>query len=304
MILVTGATGYIGSRLLKQLQSDGHKVKALVLQNDPLISSINGINCEIVYGDITKKETLKNCFTNVTTLFHLAAILVSHDKKLFHEINYMGTKNVVEAAIESNVKHVVYLSAAAAGYKIPTTYGKTKLESENLMKPQNNTNFTIIRPTLVYGEGGSHELKTYVEALKKFPLIIPLVGKGNALKKPVWIGDVIKGLSLTLNKSITYNKTYNFVGGTELTVKQYTKFICNFFNIEKPILLIPLPLCCFIAFLLNIFFKRPTLNKDRILGVTMDANDSEKLATDDFGYLPITLKDGYNIGFSRKEDLF
>ena len=233
MILVTGATGYIGNRLVKRLVKDGHKVRALVIENDPLLKNLKGIDCEIVKGDITRKDSLKPCINNIKTIFHLAAVMVSHDKKLFHKINYEGTRNVVETAVEAGVKHFIYLSAAAAAYRIRTTYGESKIKSEALMKEERDTKFTIILTTLLYGSGGSQELKMYVQSIRKFPLIVPIVGVGKARKRPVCLEDVIKGLSLLVDNPTTYGKTYNFSGGTDVSMREYTELICNTFGVKS-----------------------------------------------------------------------
>jgi len=304
MILVTGATGYIGSKLVKKLIKDGHKVKAMVIEDDPLLENLKGVDCEIVKGDITKKESLKSCFDGVKTVFHLAAVLVSHNKELFHKINYEGTRNLVDTAIEAEVGHFIYLSAAAAAYKIKTTYGESKIKSEALMKNKRNTKFTIIRPTLLYGSGGSQELKIYVESLRKFPLIVPMVGMGKARKRPVWIGDIVTGLSLLVNNPVTYGKIYNFSGGTDISIREYTKLICNTFGIKKPLVPIPRCICYLTAAILYMFMKNPVLTKDTILGVTMDANFTFEQAKKDIGYTPISLYKGYKKSFTNQKDRF
>jgi nucleoside-diphosphate-sugar epimerase len=298
MILVTGATGYIGNRLVKKLANEGHKVRAMVIENDPLLEKLEGVDCEIVKGDITRKETLGPCLEGVKTVFHLAAVLVSHDPDLFHKINYEGTKNLVDASVEAGVKHFVCISAAAAVYRVRTTYGESKAESEALMmKKRGNTNFTIIRPTLLYGSGGSQELKRYVVNLRKFPLVVPVVGMGKARKRPVWLNDIVNGLSLLVDKPVSYGKIYNFSGGTDVSMWEYTKLICKTFGINKPMIPVPVFLCYAVAFVWKLFSKNPILQRDQILGVTMDANGSCQEATDDIGYKPADLYETYAMSF-------
>ncbi len=297
MILVTGATGYIGSRLVKKLADDGHNVRAMVIENDPLLDRLEGVGCEIVTGDITRKETLTPCLAGVKTVIHLAAVLVSGDPELFHKINYEGTKNVVDTAVEQGAEHFIFISAAAAVYRKPTTYGRSKIQSEALMKQRGNTNFTIIRPTLLYGSGGSQELKIYVENLRKFPLIVPTVGRLKARKRPVWVGDIVNGLSLLVNKPVTYGKTYNFSGGTELSMWEYTELICKQFGISKPMIPVPVFLCYAIAAAWKLVAETPPLRKDLILGVIMDANGSYQEALEDIGYQPVDLYEKFAASF-------
>lgn len=305
MILVTGATGYIGSRLVKKLAEDGHKVRAMVIKNDRMINSLDGIKCEKVYGDITKPDTLKKCMKDVKTVFHLAAVLVAKDKNLFEKVNYRGAKNVIDAAVEAGVEHFVLISAAAAAYRIRTTYGKSKIKMEQLAKKKRkNTNFTIIRPTLLYGHGGSQELKIYVEKIRKFPLIIPTVGLLKKKIRPVWVNDIVDGLSLVVNNKKTYGKLYNFGGGTSMSMWEYTKLIKKFFKINKIMVPIPIWICNIVAYFSEKYMDDPLIKKDFILGAIMDADFSQGEAYDDIGYNPVDIKIGYPRAFKNKEDMF
>jgi len=294
MILVTGGTGFMGSRLVKRLVEKGHAVRAMAIENDPQLPNLEGVDCEIVTGDITRPQTLEEPMKGVQTLFHLAAVLVSDNPELFHRINYEGTRNVVDKAVEASVEHFVYISAAAANYRVRTTYGETKFQAEQLMKrKRGNTNFTMIRPTLIYGPGGGgQELVIYIDQLKKFKGFIPLVGSGKARKRWVWIDDVIEGLTLLVDKPITYGKTYNFGGGSAHSMREYTEMLCQQLGINKPIVPIPVPISYAIAWFLKVVQKKPILKRDTILGVMMDADFSIEEAKRDIGYDPISFEEG------------
>ncbi|HCC23190.1 TPA: hypothetical protein DF272_03360 [Candidatus Falkowbacteria bacterium] len=297
MILVTGGSGFMGSRLVKKLVADGHQVKAMVIANDPLLKNLEGVNCQTVIGDITNPESLKPLMQGVKTVFHLAAVMVSNNKDLFRKINLDGTKNVVDAAVEAGVEHFVYISAAAANYATRTTYGDTKIEAEKFMVKTNQTNFTIIRPTLLYGPDGGQEFVLYFKALNKFPLIAPVVGLGQSRKRLVWVEDIITGLSQLVNKPIAYGKLYNFSGGSDYSMWETTKKVLAWLNINKPMIPIPVFLCYFFAWILSLTSKKPLLKRDTILGVTMDANFSFDDAKRDIGYSPVTLEEGLQRSF-------
>ena len=301
MILVTGATGYIGCPLVQQLVKDGHKVRAMVVDEDPHIDRLEGIKCEIVKGDITRKETLKAAFKGIKTVIHLAAVKVSLNPDLIRRINYDGAKNVVDTAVDEKVNHFIYLSAAAANYQECTAYGKTKKAAEALMQAGGRTKFTIIRPTLLYGGGGSEELIIYLKSLKKFSAIAPTVGSLSARKRPVWLGDIVNGLSLVVNKPVSYGKTYNFSGATDVSMWEYTQLILHTFGVTKPMVPVPLWLCRFIALVLERFSRKPFLRKDLILGVTMDAIGSYEEAKADIGYDPVDLYGHFRDSFTDEE---
>ncbi|MCX5692520.1 MAG: NAD-dependent epimerase/dehydratase family protein [Candidatus Omnitrophica bacterium] len=301
IILVTGATGFIGNRLVRRLCESGYSVRAMVIDDDPLLSKLHGVNCEMVKGDITAPGTLRPCLEGVKTVFHLAAVLVSGNKELFHKVNYQGTENLVNAAVEAGVEHFVYISAAAAAYIKRTTYGESKLRSEALMKRPGKTRFTIIRPTLLYGAGGGQEFNLYANYLRRFPFIAPVIGMGKARKRPVWVEDIVDGLEMIIDKPVTYGKTYNFSGGIDMSMWEYTRLICRTFGINKPLVGIPLWLCNFITAIIALFVKNPILNRDTILGVTMDANFNFEEAARDIGYHPADIEEGLRKVFAFKD---
>ncbi|MDP7180753.1 MAG: NAD-dependent epimerase/dehydratase family protein [Candidatus Woesearchaeota archaeon] len=305
MILITGATGYIGSKLAKKLSDQGEKVRAMVIENDKMIHNLDGVKCEKMIGDITNPELLKKCMKGVTTVYHLAAILVAKDKKAFNAVNFEGTKNVINAAVDAKVKHFILISAAAAAYKTRTTYGHSKIKSEHLMRQYDGKiNYTIIRPTLLYGQGGSQELKIYVETLRKFPFIIPTIGTLRAVKRPVWVNDIAEGLAKVANNKKSYGKTYNFGGGTAMTMWAYTNLIRKTFKINKPMIPIPLFICYMIAWIWEKVSEEPMLKKDYVIGAAMSANFEQKSAFEDLGYRPVSIEVGYPQGFKTPEDLF
>jgi len=303
-ILVTGGTGFIGSRLVKRLVNDGHTVRAMAISNDPLLGNLNGVDCEIVTGDITKPESLTDPVTGVDIVFHLAAVLYSDRPELFESINYNGTKALVDQSVAAGVTHFVYVSAAAANYEKRTLYGRTKHRAELLMEsPQDRTNFTIARPTLVFGpNGGGQELIMYVEKLLSFRWFVPIVGDGSARKRWVHVDDVINGCALLADKPVSYGKTYNFGGGGSYTMREYTEMLCAKMGIDKLIVGIPVWMCRGLAAILNVIQDKPMLKADTILGVTMDADFEIESARREIGYDPVDFKDW--IGSEMVDDPF
>ncbi len=292
-ILVTGGTGFIGSRLVRRLLAEGHRVRVMAVAGDPLLANLRGVDCEVVTGDIRRPETLAGPTEGIQTVFHLAAVLYGNDPAAFRRINLEGTKNLVDAAVKARVAHFVYVSAAAAAYRVRTTYGETKHLAEQLMRsPRDGTQFTIVRPTLVFGPGGGgQELVMYVERLRKSKWVVPTVGRGLAMKRWVFVDDLVEGLTLLVDQPVSYGKIYNFGGGDVHTMAEYTAMLCLRLGIRRPGVRIPVPLCHAAAVLLRLVQKRPLLKRDTILGVTMDADFDIEPARRELGYRPIAFED-------------
>ena len=300
-ILITGGTGFIGSRLVKHLAAHGHRVRVMVVENDPLLSSLAGVACEVVTGDITRPQSLECPLSGVRTVFHLAAVLYSHDAGLFRKINLEGTKNLLEGSVRAGVEHFVYVSAAAAGYRVRTSYGETKHLAEELMRvPRERTSFTIVRPTLVFGpSGGGQELVMYVEQLREFRWFIPLVGGGKAKKRWVFVDDLIAALALVVDRTVSFGKVYNFGGADVHTMREYTRMLCRRLNISKPIVPVPVWICHVVAWLLRVVRRSPLLKRDTIVGVTMDADVDIEPARRELGYQPVSFEEWLFTGTSH-----
>jgi len=109
--LLTGATGFLGSALARELLKDGRTLKLLVRKNSDT-RNIDELDCEVAYGDLRDRDSLKSALAGCHTLYHTAAYysLWSQDKKLIYDINVQGTRNILESALEMGVEKVVYTS--------------------------------------------------------------------------------------------------------------------------------------------------------------------------------------------------
>lgn len=115
MNLVTGATGHIGNVLVKELLKRGEKVKAFVLPGEDL-SPLEGLNIEIVEGDVLNPDSITPAMKGVNYVFHLAGIIsiMPGEDPVVHDVNVNGTRNMVKAARVAGVKRFIYTSSIHA----------------------------------------------------------------------------------------------------------------------------------------------------------------------------------------------
>ena len=109
--LVTGTTGFLGAALLRELIADGRDVRVLV-RPDANRSNIEGLDAEVVTGDVRDRDSLAAALQGCEVLYHAAAYysLWRRDKRTMYDINVQGTRNILEAAMTENVRKVVYTS--------------------------------------------------------------------------------------------------------------------------------------------------------------------------------------------------
>ncbi len=290
LILVTGGLGVMGATFVKGLLKRGFKVRVLD-NSDRFRSRLEGLEVDIQIADITKPETMGSAFEGVGTVFHLAAILISKDPSLYQKINVGGTRNVIAAAESAGVKHFVLVSSASVTYPHTTPYSLSKRETERLIKEQKTMPWTIVRPTLAYNESGGEEFNMFADYLKKYP-VVPFIGEGRALKRPVHCDDLMEGFLAIPDNPKTYGKTYSFSGGEAIAIRDMAKLMLKHVGRPKPFVTIPIPVCRVIAFFSERFQAKPLLTWAAIAGVTQDANLDNSEARADLGYCPISFSEG------------
>lgn len=175
-VLVTGANGHLGNNLVKELLQQGYDVRASIrdMRHKQLFE---GLSCQVVYADMLKKESLMKAFANLDVLFHLAAVFKHWSKNQEEDIlqaNLTGTRNVLEAAFETGVKKIIYVSSIAAldysqpemneqhwGTAFPNVYFKSKNETEKLawkLAERYGVNMISVLPSGIIGPDISSHL--------------------------------------------------------------------------------------------------------------------------------------------------
>jgi dihydroflavonol-4-reductase len=302
LTLVTGASGFIGSHLIRALKADGFEVRALV-HKTPLAEIPN---VSLVVGNILNTEALTRAMAGVDIVFHLAAAVgsVVGGAQAFHEINVNGTEAVLAAARKAAVRRVVHFSsigvlgAVKAGDTADedypaaprTLYDRTKLEAETavLRAAADGLNVVIIRPGWVYGPGDRRTFK-FIRAIccRKFALIRGAPGR----QTPVYIDDLIAGTLLAAEKGRA-GVVYHLAGDEILTVEEMTGIVAAACGVVGPRLKLPRGLAQVAAFSLEKVFGllkiETPLNRGKLAFFLDPKAMSSARAKKELGYAPAT----------------
>jgi dihydroflavonol-4-reductase len=277
--LVTGATGFIGSSLVRELLKDGLQVKVLVRKNSDT-RNIDGLDVERAYGDIRDKESVKSALKGCDIFYQTAALYAfwAPDSKVFYDINVEGTKIALSAALEQGMEKAVYTSTiAAVGY-----YGADNPANEDVEFNLWDTGDHYTRSKYL----GEVEAKKFCE--KGLPLVIlnPAVVIGVRDIKPtpsgkmiidvvnrkmpgyidgglnlVDVEDVARGHILAAQKG-RIGERY-ILGNENLPIKDYLELIGEIAGVEPPGRKIPYSLAIMLGygyqFLSSITRKPPVL---------------------------------------------
>jgi nucleoside-diphosphate-sugar epimerase len=222
-ILVTGAPGWLGSRLVEVLCEKKYNVRCLVLKGLNT-SELQKFGAEVVEGDVTKKETLTEAVKGIDTVVHCVGII--HPKKIsdLYRVNTEGTKNMLEASAHGGVKKFVHISSnSVQGVNVRRDilmqeshmdrpymhYGKSKWLAEqavNSYQKQGKLQTVILRPCWFYGPGQPERQTRLIKMIKSGkPLIF---GDGKNLRSMSYIDNVIQGIILAIEKDVANGQTY------------------------------------------------------------------------------------------------
>jgi nucleoside-diphosphate-sugar epimerase len=286
MILITGGTGAMGSVLVKKLSEQGQKLRVLTLPGDRNAERLSReFGVDIRYGSIADPCACRGLCDGADTVLHLAAIIITNDESLYTSINAGGTRNIVAQAAAAGVQHFIHVSSASVTYPKPTPYSISKRLAEELVR-KSKLSWTIVRPTLVYGRSGGQEFDLFLSYLKKFP-VVPFIGKGSALKRPVFVDDVADGLVKLACMKTGKNAVYNLSGATSLSILDFARLCLTLMGKERtPIVRLPVWLCVMLAGIMKRAMKDPPLKWSVIAGVTQDADLDPSAAMKDLGYAP------------------
>ncbi len=311
-ILVTGGTGFIGSHLVESLLKEGHQVKALIRRTSNT-EYLDNLNIELVYGDITDETSLRPAVKDVQIVYHLASLLnplrVPDDR--YREVNVKGTENLLEACLSADkIERFIYCSSVAVYGKlehIPTSeeclcspdniYGSTKYEGEKLALEfyhQHGLPVAVAQPAWVYGPRDDKLLKLCRAIINNS---FVMIGKGDTLRHPVYVTDVVQGLKLCAKRESAIGEVYIIAGKEALPIRKIIETLADILGKKIPPFYIPAFLAEAIAWVFERTLPKigvePILSQRRLEFFTKRQAFSIAKAQLKLGYSPqIDLKDG------------
>ena len=185
MILVTGSSGFLGRNVVKALRTRGESVRCLV-RSPSRAGVVTSYGVELAYGDILDPPSLKNAMKGVDAVAHLVAIIREKGRSTFDLINRQGVGNVVAAAREEGVRHVVHVSAIGVQENPAYPYLNSKWQGEQEVI-RGGVGYTIIRPSILFGPGDEF-INTLAGVVRAFP-VVPVAGNGRVRFQPISVEE-------------------------------------------------------------------------------------------------------------------
>jgi nucleoside-diphosphate-sugar epimerase len=219
-VLLTGATGFIGSYVLRELIDRGHDARCL-LRDPSAPLDVQSDRIERMEGDVTDPESLKRKAHACDAVIHLVGIIEEHASKgiTFERVHDQGTLNVVTEATRAGVETFIHMSANGASDAGKTAYQRTKWAGEQHVQNAGFRHWTIFRPTVVFGDPGPGRPEFASTLLRKlirpFP-VTPIFGDGRYKLQFVSVEDVAAAIVQALDRPVASDRIYCAAGPTTL----------------------------------------------------------------------------------------
>ena len=249
--LVSGATGFLGSRLAMMLAKRGYRVRALARPTSDL-SRLSALGVEIVTGDVGDRDSLARAAAGQSVVFHTAGKVTDWGGAAeFMTVNRDGTANIIDVCLRAGVAHLVHVSSLTVlglprdGRMVdeqspyaaapPDPYTQSKIAAEKLVRAahgQQGLATTVIRPGVIWGAGDMTIMPRIVALMRRGRM--PCLGRGDNLLGLSHVDNLSLGCVLAAEKAVAAGQIYHITDDELITLHQALDAMADVFHVKRP----------------------------------------------------------------------
>jgi nucleoside-diphosphate-sugar epimerase len=277
VILLTGATGFLGERLARALVSAGHEVRCFVRPTSDR-SALGELDIDYAVGDLADEPRLTEALAGCDVLINAASIGFGHGP------------GIVRAAERAGIRRAIFFGTTAIFTTLPAQTKKVRLEAEQAIMGS-SLNWTILRPTMIYGSPRDRNMWRLIQYLRRYPLI-PIPGDGESLQQPVFVDDLADATLAAVRADASIHQALNLAGAVPLSYNRVIDTITALLRRRVLKLHVPLRLAVLGLGAYNALRRRPALRSEQLLRLNEDKAFSIDEARACLGYQPLTFREG------------
>ena len=292
MILVTGATGFVGRRVVERLSSSRQNVRALT-RGDGAAMLPWGV--KIAVGDVLDPKSLTSAMQGVDAVVHLVAVIREFGDRTFQRVNYEGTKNVLEAANKAGVGRVVCVSTvgSTSDPDVPYLYSRWMAEEEI---SRSDLDYTVVRFTIGFGEGD--EFLNRLAAIVKMSPLAPVVGDGTSVFQPISVDDVARCVVESIGRYDLEGKTVDIGGPDYFTYDELIDLVAETLEVKVKKVHVPVSVMTPAATVMEALSPHPPVTREQLKMIAVGENTSLDSVERNFGFRPLPVRG--NIDYIHK----
>jgi uncharacterized protein YbjT (DUF2867 family) len=295
-VLVTGATGFVGREVLRQLHQQRHSIRILARSRaSPRVQeAISHWVAEVHPGNVMDPASLEGVLSGVEAVIHLVGIISEIGQSTFENVHSRGTQNMVATAQQACVTRFIHMSALGTRPDAVSRYHQSKWAAEELIR-HSGLQSTIFRPSLIYGPEDQF-VNLFAKIVRRSP-IVPLMGSPRARFQPVPVEAVAAAFTRSLAEPRSIGQTYDLCGPEAMTLSDIVDQIQDALGKRRLKLQVPLSLARCQAACLEFLFRRllrkpPPLNRDQLQMLQEDNVGNPQPANALFDLSPVPLREG------------
>lgn len=283
-VLLTGATGFVGTEIAKQLGLAGHRIRCLTRaerrRREKPVSHI-----EFHQGNVTDAATLAGACAGIDAVIHLVGIISEVGEQTFERVHTQGTLNLLGEAQRAGVRRFVQMSALGTRPNARSRYHQSKWAAEEAVR-KSGPDYTIFRPSLIYGPR-DHFVNLFAKIIQLSP-VVPIIGRPTALFQPVSVEAVARAFVRSLTEPRATGQTFDLCGAEKFTMSAMIDQILEVMGRKRLKWRVPRLMARGQAALLEFVFtallrRAPPLNRDQLIMLEEDNVGNEEPANELLG---------------------
>ncbi|ATX80853.1 NADH dehydrogenase [Mariprofundus aestuarium] len=258
-VCIIGGSGFVGRAIAQQAVEAGHQVT--VACRHPVKARgqlVDGVR--LVRADVTDGYGLDDAVAGSDVVINLVGLLFEKGRQNFEAAHVIGTRHVIKACKDSGVKQLLHMSALGAGEVEASKYSQTKARAEHLVC-DSGLNFTIFRPSIIYGAGDAFFNK--FKAMSQSMPVLPVIS-GDTRFQPVWVQDVARAFVASIGNRHVAGATFELGGPKSYSFRELLELLVKEMGIKRT--LIPVPgVAAFLMAAFTSVLPTPLITRDQLM---------------------------------------
>ena len=262
LVVVFGASGFIGRCIVQKLVGRGFRVRAAVRRPEQalFLKSMGAVgDVSLFPADVCSELSVMAAMDGASRVVNAVGILTERGRQNFSNIHVLGVQQITRAAEAANVEHLVHMSAIGADVNSPSLYSRSKAEGENVTKGFTGR-VTLLRPSLVFGP--QDKFFNRFAAMSRVSPVLTIVN-GQAKFEPVYVGDVAEAVVRVISSGSAGREIIELGGPRLYTFRELVELVLQQVGRERWVLSLSEGVALALAFFLE-FMPNPLLTRDQV----------------------------------------